>query len=70
MPALHHCPLWSAEPVWAVPQLHPAYQPVSDLAYEVSDLFVGAGFRFNIYGGMDLPVHQEIWREDTAHPTW
>ena len=52
------------------PQLHPAYQPVSDLAYEVSDLFVGAGFKFNIYGGMELPKYQEIWREDTAHPTW
>lgn len=52
------------------PQLHPAYQPVSDLAYEVSDLFIGAGFRFDIYGGMELPAHQEIWREDTAHPTW
>ncbi len=52
------------------PQLHPAYQPVSDLAYELSDLFVGAGFRFNIYGGMELPAYQEIWREDTAHPTW
>lgn len=52
------------------PQLHPAYQPVSDLAYEVSDLFIGAGFRFNIYGGMDLPQYQETYRVDTAHPTW
>ena len=51
-------------------QLHPAYQPVSDLAYEVSDLFLGAGFRFDVYGGMELPQYAETWLEDTAHPTW
>ena len=52
------------------PQLNPAYQPVSDLAYEVSDLFIGSGSPFNIYGGMDYSGFAETWREDTTHPTW
>ena len=52
------------------PQLHPAYQPVSDLAYEVSDLFIGSGFSFDIYGGMEFNDRREVWWEDTKHPTW
>lgn len=52
------------------PQLHPAYQPVSDLAAEVSDLFIGCGFNFNMYAGMHWKELTEVYREDTKDPTW
>ena len=52
------------------PQLHPDYQPVSDLAAKISDLFIGCGFDFNMYAGMHWKELTEVYREDTKDPTW
>lgn len=52
------------------PQLHPAYQPVSDLALEISDLFVAYRFPFDVYFGACRQESTEEWVEDTASPLW
>lgn len=47
------------------PQLHPAYQPVSDLALQTSDLFENASSPFDVLCG----IHQEEIVEAEIRPT-
>ena len=60
--------LWGAGPVG--PQLHPSYQKVSELAFETTDLFIGAGFPFHIYFGAANTEYEEVYYEDTKDPLW
>lgn len=50
--------------------LNPAYQPVSKLAWEISDLFLGVGFRFNPFCGIYEEEYFETWTVDTNKPFW
>ena len=52
------------------PQLHPAYQPVSDLAARISDLFIHTFFPFDVYFGGYRRECAEEWATDTADPLW
>lgn len=50
--------------------LHPAYLPVNRLAAEKTDLFGGAYFPFDIYGGTNMSRYCELWDTDTDNPDW
>ena len=50
--------------------LHPAYLPVNRMAAEKTDLFGGAHFPFDIYGGTNMSRYCEIWDTDTDDPNW
>jgi len=62
--------LWGAGLADGAHYLHPAYEPVGKLAAEISDLFLGTSFAFNIYAGQNITRYQEKRIEDTAEPTW
>ena len=50
--------------------LSPAYEPVSKLAAEVTDLFVGTGFPFHPFCGIYEKEYFESWTVDTEKPFW
>lgn len=62
--------LWGAGLAGEYGYLHPSYEPVGNLAAEISDLFLGAGFPFNIYAGSKIKEYEEKWLEDTENPLW
>ena len=50
--------------------LHPAYRPVWELAGNLSDLFIGFNFPFNIYCGQKSKGQVESYITDTDEPTF
>lgn len=62
--------LWGARLHGSYDLLHPAYEPVSRLAAEKSDLFGGYRFPFHIFCGMNVDRYRETWLEDTDKPLW
>ncbi len=51
-------------------QLHPNYQPISDLAYELTDLFLNVKSPFNLYMGTYASDYVESFNEPTEDPKW
>lgn len=62
--------LWGAGLHGEYKLLHPAYEPVSKLAAEVSDLFGNCGFAFNPFCGIHTDEYRETWTVDTPDPLW
>jgi len=52
------------------PQLHPAYQPVSDLAAQLSDRFISVGQTFDPFMGIYRNEYTERYFNDTPDPLW
>ena len=50
--------------------LHPAYQPVAELAAESSDLFGSVRLPFNIHVGQNASRYAETYVTESTHPDW
>jgi len=50
--------------------LHPAYRPVSELAIQKTDLFIGASSPFDIYNGMNSKGLVECTIKNTIETNW
>jgi len=60
--------LWGATPGQKL--LHPAYEPVYELAMELSDLAVSAGSRFNLHWGAAAEEICETQEVSTDQEDW
>ena len=62
--------LWGAGVHGTYPLLNPAYEPVSRLAGEITDLFGGCSFPFHPFCGRYVDKYREMWTEKTDKPLW
>ena len=59
--------LWGAQH-YLPALLHPAYAPVTQLAYETTDILGNMGYAFNVYAGQNMESYQEDYVVDTDDP--